>query len=152
MSSSDSSFSSSFFFSSAGASAAGAAPPTAAADAPTAGAPPPDPTFESSSLTFFPSRALARRLAQIGSSSTPAALVIANIFSDWELTIRRSGKGMRNCIAYSDIYAVVSKDEGCIRCGEFGGGLRQWLICHCKPSSRKCIHPPFTRHRMRRKR
>jgi len=90
MSSSDSSFSSSFFFSSAGASAAGA-PPTAAADAPTAGAPPPDPTFESSSLTFFPSRALARRLAQIGSSSTPAALVIAKIFSDWELTIRRSG-------------------------------------------------------------
>jgi len=135
MSSSDSSFSSSFFFSSASASPAGAAPPTAAAGAPTAGPPPPEPTFESSSLTSFPSRALARRLAQIGSRSTPAALVIAKIFSDWELTIRNSGWGLRNCIAYSDSYAVVSEDEGCIRCGEFGGGLRQWSICHCNPSN-----------------
>jgi hypothetical protein len=87
MSSSDSSFSSSFF-SSAGASAsAGAAPPTAA-DAPTVGALPPAPTLERSSFTFFPSRALARRVAQIGSRSNPAAFVIARIFSDWGLTIR----------------------------------------------------------------
>jgi len=91
--------------------------------APTAGAPPPEPTFERSSLTFFPSRALARRLAQIGSRSTPAASVIARIFSDWELTIRYSGCGLRNRIAYSDIYAIISEDEGCICCGEFGRGL-----------------------------
>ena len=81
MSSSDSSFSSSFF-SSAGASAAGAPPPPPAAGAPTAGAPPPEPTLERSSFTSFPSRALARRVAQIASTSTPAALVMAIIFSD----------------------------------------------------------------------
>lgn len=82
MSSSDSSFSSSFFSSSFGASAA-AAPPAAAADAPAAGAAPPEPTLERSSFTFLPSRAFARREAQMGSSSTFAADVRATILSDY---------------------------------------------------------------------
>ena len=79
MSSSDSSFSSSFS-SSLGASAA-AAPPAAVAAA-AAGPAPPAPTLERSSLTSLPSRALARRDAQMGSSSTLAAFVSARIFSD----------------------------------------------------------------------
>ena len=81
MSSSLSSFSSSFFSSSFGASAAaaGAVPPTAGA--PAAGAPP-APMLERRSFTFFPSRALARSDAQIGSTSTEAAFVRAKIFSD----------------------------------------------------------------------
>lgn len=84
MSSSDSSFSSSFFSSSFGASAA-AAPPAPPADGPTAaGAPPPDPTFDSSSLTFLPSKAFASSDAHIGSSSTLAAFVRVIIFSDWK--------------------------------------------------------------------
>jgi len=82
ISSSDSSFSSSFLASSFGASAAGAAPPAAGAPEPAAGAPPPEPTFDSSSFTFFPSRALARSVAQIGSSSTLAPFVSARILSD----------------------------------------------------------------------
>ena len=82
MSSSDSSFSSSFFSSSLGASAA--APPAAAPAAGAAAGPaPPAPTFERSSLTFLPSRAFARRDAQIGSSSTDAAVVSARILSDY---------------------------------------------------------------------
>jgi hypothetical protein len=82
MSSSDSSFSSTFFSSSLGASAA-APPPAAGAAPPAAGAPPPAPTLERSSLMFLPSSAFARSEAQIGSSSTPAALVRATILSDW---------------------------------------------------------------------
>lgn len=78
MSSSDSSFSSSFF-SSAGASSAAAAPPAAGAP-PATGAPPP-PTLVRSSLTSLPSRALARRLAQTGSTSRPAAWVMEVILS-----------------------------------------------------------------------
>ena len=82
MSSSDSSFSSSFFSSSLGASAA--APPAAAPAAGAAAGPaPPAPTFERSSLTFLPSSAFARRDAQIGSSSTDAAVVSARILSDY---------------------------------------------------------------------
>jgi len=84
MSSSDSSLASSFFSSSLAASgaASSAAPPApaAATAAPAAGAPPP-PTLVSMSLMFFPSRALARREAQIGSSSTLAAVVRVVIFS-----------------------------------------------------------------------
>lgn len=81
MSSSDSSsfstIGSSFFSSSTA-----AAPDDAAGTAdPAAGAPPPEPTFDNSSLTFFPSRALARRVAQIGSISTPAADVKVTILS-----------------------------------------------------------------------
>ncbi len=82
MSSSDSSFSSSFFSSSLGASAA--APPAAAPAAGAAAGPaPPAPTFERSSLTFLPSRAFARRVAQMGSSSMDAAFVSARILSDY---------------------------------------------------------------------
>ena len=44
--------------------------------------PPPAPTFERSSFTFLPSSARARSVAQIGSSSTDAAVVIARILSD----------------------------------------------------------------------
>ena len=82
MSSSDSSFASSFFSSSFGTSAA-AAPPEAAGAAPppAAGAPPP-PTFERRSLMFLPSSAFARSDAQMGSSSTLAAVVKARILSD----------------------------------------------------------------------
>lgn len=58
----------------------------------------------------------------MGSSSTPAAFVRAKIFSDWEL-IKRSDWRLRDGIAYSDIYAVIGEDEGCIRCGELGSGL-----------------------------
>lgn len=81
MSSSDSSFSSSFFSSAAGAASPPAAPPAAAEGAPAAGAPPPAPTFDRSSLTFLPSRALASREAQMGSSSTDAADVKLTILS-----------------------------------------------------------------------
>jgi len=82
MSSSDSSSFSGFFSSSFGASAAAAGPADAAGTPePAAGAPPPEPTFDNSSLTFFPSRALARRVAQIGSTSTFAAFVKVTIFS-----------------------------------------------------------------------
>jgi len=81
MSSSDSSFSSSFS-SSFCASTASAEPDDAAGTLePAAGAPPPEPTFDNSSLTFFPSRAFARRVAQIGSTSTFAADVKATILS-----------------------------------------------------------------------
>ncbi len=68
---------SSFFSSSAGA-ASSAAPPAAAPPAAGAAAapPPPEPTFRSMSLTSLPSRALANRVAQMGSTSgTPAALM-----------------------------------------------------------------------------
>lgn len=82
MSSSLSSFSSSFFSSSLGASAAAAAAPPATGAAPAAGAPPPAPMLESNSLTSLPSRALARSEAQMGSTSTPAAVVKATILSD----------------------------------------------------------------------
>jgi hypothetical protein len=34
-----------------------------------------------------------------------------------------SGLRLRDGIAYSNIYAVISEDEGCIRCGELGSGL-----------------------------
>ena len=78
MSSSDSSFSSGFSSFSSSSTTAG---PDDAAGTPAAGAPPPEPTFANSSLTFFPSRALARRLAQIGSISTSAADVKATILS-----------------------------------------------------------------------
>lgn len=80
MSSSDSSFSSSFFSSSLGASTA-AAPAPAAGAAPAAGPAPPAPTFERRSLTFLPSSAFARRVAQIGSTSMAAAFVSAVILS-----------------------------------------------------------------------
>ena len=89
MSSSDSSFSSSF--SSAFSSAAGAPPAApAAVGAPVAGAPPPAPIFERSSFTSLPSRAFARRLAQMGSTSTLAASVIERIFSDYVQGILRN--------------------------------------------------------------
>ena len=88
MSSSDSSFSSSF--SSAFSSAAGAPPAAAAAGTPVAGAPPPAPIFERSSFTSLPSRAFARRLAQMGSTSTLAASVIERIFSDYVQGILRN--------------------------------------------------------------
>lgn len=95
MSSSDSSFSSSFFSSSFGASAA---PPAAAAGAPpVAGAAPPAPTFERSSLTFLPSRAFARRVAQMGSSSTPAAVVKATILSDYKSRVKVVSLHMASC-------------------------------------------------------
>lgn len=42
---------------------------------------PPDPTLVRRSLTFLPSRALARRVAQMGSSSTLAAVVRATSLS-----------------------------------------------------------------------
>ena len=83
MSSSDSSSFSSAFGSSFGAASASAAPDDAAGTVePAAGAPPPEPTFDSSSLRFFPSRALARSTAQIASISTLAADVKAIILSD----------------------------------------------------------------------
>jgi hypothetical protein len=54
-----------------------AAPAVAAGAPPTAGAAaPPAPTLERRSFTFFPSNALARRVAQIGSTSTDAAEVM----------------------------------------------------------------------------
>ena len=83
MSSSLSSFASSFFSSAASSAAASpeaAAPPPEVATPPAAGAPPP-PTLESISLTSLPSRALARRVAQMGSRSTLAAVVRVVIFS-----------------------------------------------------------------------
>jgi len=84
MSSSDSSFSSSFFSSSFGGSAAAAAVPDVGAAEPAAGAPP-EPTLDNSSLMFFPSRALARRLHQMDSISTFAActrvLILADVIS-----------------------------------------------------------------------
>lgn len=83
MSSSDSSFSSAFS-SSFGASAAAPADAAGAAEPLAAGAPPPEPTFDSRSFTFFPSRALARSVAQMGSSSIEAAFVRAKILSDWD--------------------------------------------------------------------
>ena len=82
---SDSSFSSSFFssaFSSAAAPPA-AAPPDGAATA--AGAPPPDPTLVNNSLTSLPSKALAKRVAQMGSTGTLAAAVKATIFSLYDV-------------------------------------------------------------------
>ena len=79
ISSSDSSLSSSFGGSSTGATAESDG--AAVAAEPAAGAPPPEPTFDKSSLTFLPSRALARRVAQIGSTSTFAADVKAIILS-----------------------------------------------------------------------
>jgi hypothetical protein len=91
--------------------------------APTAGAPPPKLMFERSSLMFFPSRALVRRLAQIGSRLAPAALVITRIFSDWELMIRYSRCELRSWVIYGDIYAIISEDEGCICCSASGRGL-----------------------------
>ena len=84
ISSSDSSFSSSFFSSSLGASAAAAPPAAAPGAAPAAGAAPPAPTFERSSFTSLPSSAFARRVAQIGSSSTDAAVVKAVILSAYK--------------------------------------------------------------------
>jgi hypothetical protein len=86
MSSSDSSFSSSFS-SSFGASAAAPPPAEGAAAPPEAGAPPPEPTLERRSFTFFPSRALASSVAQIGSSSMLAAFVSVQILSDCESQI-----------------------------------------------------------------
>jgi len=83
MSSSDSSLASSFFSSLGASSVAAAAPPEAAAT-PAAGAPPP-PTLVRRSLTSLPSRALARREAQMGSTSTSAAVVRVVIFSPYRL-------------------------------------------------------------------
>ena len=68
------------FFSSAVSAAPVAAPPEGAPP-PTAGAPPPEPTAMSRSLTSLPSRALAKREAQIGSQSTLAALIRLVILS-----------------------------------------------------------------------
>ncbi|CAD0195253.1 unnamed protein product [Chrysodeixis includens] len=81
MSSSDSSGSSSFFSSLA--SAAGAAPPAAAAGAapPAGAAPTPDPMLVIKSRTLMPSRALAKRPGQYGSTSTLAAFRMVEIFS-----------------------------------------------------------------------
>ena len=84
MSSSDSSFSASLGSSFGASGAAVVGPDEAGAAEPGAGAPPPEPTFDNSSLTFFPSRALARRVAQIGSISTCAADVKVRIFSAYE--------------------------------------------------------------------
>ena len=81
MSSSDSSFSSSFFSSSFSAAAAGAPPVAPPATTAGAGPPPPEPTFDSSSFTFLPSRAFVSNAAHIGSISTPAASVRATILS-----------------------------------------------------------------------
>lgn len=86
MSSSDSSLASSFF-SSLAASGAAASPPAAAAGAPPAVGAPPPPTLVRRSLTSFPSRALARREAQIGSTSTLAAEVRVVIFSPWDVSL-----------------------------------------------------------------
>ena len=84
LTSSDSSFSSTFSSTFSG-SAAAAAPPAAGA-APVAGAPPPAPTLERRSLTSLPSRALARRVAQMGSTSILAAVVRVLILSACEWT------------------------------------------------------------------
>jgi len=78
MSSSDSSFSSSFSSFSGAAGPASVAPPATAAGA---GPPPPEPTFNSSSFTFLPSRAFESNAAHMGSTSTPAAFVRAVILS-----------------------------------------------------------------------
>lgn len=81
MSSSDSSGSSSFF-SSLAASAAGAAAEAAAGAPPAAGAAPtPEPMFVIRSRTLMPSRALAKRPGQYGSTSTLAAFKMVEIFS-----------------------------------------------------------------------
>ena len=144
MSSSDSSSFSSFFSSFSSAAAAGAPPTAGAAGAPT-GAPPPEPTFKRSSFTFFPSRALARRLAQIGSSSTPAAFVIARIFSDY----RNSQIQLPDefILTYSDFNTVISEDEGSICSSEFRRGLISKIAesvnlmviqIYKQPSSPKC--------------
>ena len=84
MSSSDSSASFSSFTSSFTSSTAAGPDDVAGTAEPPAGAPPPDPTLDKSSLMFFPSRALARRVAQIGSISTFAADVKATILSAYE--------------------------------------------------------------------
>lgn len=82
MSSSDSSST----FSSLGGSAAAAAPVDAVGSGPVVGPspppPPPDPTFDNSSFTFLPSRALARRFAQMVAMSRLAAFVRVMILSD----------------------------------------------------------------------
>ena len=94
ISSSDSSFSSSFFSSSFSAASVGA-PPVAPPPPPTdcAGPPPPEPTFDSSSFTFLPSRAFVSNAAQIGSSSTLAADVRARILSACRFKI--GGRSLR---------------------------------------------------------
>lgn len=80
MSSSSSSSDSSFFFSSF--FSATAATGAAAAAAPAAGAAPtPEPMFVIKSLTLMPSKALAKRDGQYGSTSTLAAFKIVEIFS-----------------------------------------------------------------------
>ena len=89
MSSSDSSFSSSFF-STSFSSAAGPAPVAPPAATAGAGPPPPDPTFDSNSLMFLPSRAFVSNAAQIGSSSTLAAVVKAVILSACGIHTERS--------------------------------------------------------------
>lgn len=83
MSSSDSSGSDSFFSSflaSAGAPAAAAGPAEAGPAAPT-----PDPMFVIKSLTLQPSKALANKPGQYGSTSTLAALRIVWSFSPYFL-------------------------------------------------------------------
>ena len=90
MSSSDSSFSSSIFSSSFAASVVGPAPVVPPPPTAGAGPPPPDPTFDSNSFKFFPSRAFDSNAAQIGSSSTPAASVKAMILSGCMFQIERS--------------------------------------------------------------
>jgi hypothetical protein len=121
MSSSDSSFSSSLA-SSFGASAAAAGAPPAAGAEPAAGAPPPAPTFERRSFTFLPSRALASSVAQIGSSSTLAALVSVTILSDWDY-FSMYGPGAHGMRTDSDFNAIVAEDEGSVGGCEFDGGL-----------------------------
>lgn len=83
MSSSEASDSDSFFFSSFFSSAAAGAAVTAAA-APPLAAPAPDPMFVINPLTSIPSKALAKRPGQYGSTSTLAAFKIVEIFSPYK--------------------------------------------------------------------
>lgn len=85
----------------------------AAGVAAAAGAPPPEPTLVSMSLTFLPSSALANRVAQMGSSSTFAALVKERILSACIAVSLLWCQGERE--PYGDLLVIIGKDESLFR-------------------------------------
>ena len=100
----------------------GPAPPPAAG-LPAAGAPPPEPTLERSSFT-------SPFLQGLGQEVSPDRLKLyasrlgncKNLFrlkTDSQACL----PGLEGKITYGDIYAIISEDEGRIRCRTFDSGL-----------------------------
>ena len=88
---------------------------------------PPDPTFMSRSFTSLPSRALANRDAQIGSTSVTLAaltrvwsLSACKIVASSARRVPWDGEGVRYSAANSNLDTVIGEDEGCVG----GGKLR----------------------------